>query len=316
MASKRRNEVGMSGNGGQFAPVGRSEADVRIATDQEIIDALPHSPGFERPILDDHDAAEIQDFGLEGFDADFSAWHDEASGQAVAEVGLDVPDTDLMGLSDLDDADMTTEESEQIHRGTVVLDQILRERYPDADISYDAERPHLSWAYRRDGMSTEEQMHDRAWNDEKGPVTFANEADAGTFGHEHLGRIFRERMENTAMVNAPTLYGSAALIDGQRTAVDLDNDIAASAQFRDEAEVEMPTDLNVLRYAGHLAESSDQMKRLSEYGHCSAGAALDELDKITPASARHGSDGERFESYQLCRWIERSNEELHEEWIR
>lgn len=146
MPSKRRNEVGMTGNGGQFAPVGRTEADVRIATDQQIINALPRSPGFETPVLDGRDSAETQDFGLEGFAADFTTWHDEETGGTVAEVGVYLPDAAITGTEDIDRFSAATsgEDEQKVQRASVVLDQVLRERYPDADINYDTEEPRLS----------------------------------------------------------------------------------------------------------------------------------------------------------------------------
>lgn len=208
MPSKRRNEMGMAGNGGQFAPTGRTEADVQIATDQQVIDALPRSPGFGTPVLDDRETAETQDFGLEGFASDVTTWHDEDAGETVAEVGVYVPDAAITGTEDIDPFSAATsdEDEAKVQRASVVLDQVLRERYPDADISYDTEEPRLSWQYREEGLSTHEAMHERAWNDPRGPVAFANEADPGTFGHENLGRLFRERMADTSMVSQPTLY--------------------------------------------------------------------------------------------------------------
>jgi|GEM_PF-5226893 len=315
MPSKRRNEVGMVGNGGQFAPVGRDEADVRVATDQEVLDALPHSPGFTVPVLDGREEAETVEFGLEGFSSDFTAWYDEESGKTVAEAGVYVPDAAITGTEDIDplSAAASKEDERKMQRGSVVLDQLLRERYPDADIGYDTEEPRLSWQYGHDGLTSREEMHAHAWSDPRGPVTFANEADPGTFGHESLGRLFRERMADTSMVAQPTIY-PAADRSQFRTRTDGLNDTLAYQEFTNGAEVELSTEKNVRGYAARLADRSGQMRLLAEKGHCSAGAALEELDQITPASARHGSPRERFEAYQLCRWIERSNEELAQEW--
>ena len=111
------------------------------------------------------------------------------------------------------------------------------------------------------------------------------------------------------MINQPSLEGAP-------TRTDDINHMAARQAFTDGVEVEMPTDANVRTYARMLADRSEQMRSLAEKGHCSTGAALDELDQVTPASASNGSLGSRFEAYQLSRWIERSNEELTEEWIR
>ncbi|MDN5685124.1 MAG: hypothetical protein L0G94_00360 [Brachybacterium sp.] len=72
--------------------------------------------------------------------------------------------------------------------------------------------------------------------------------------------------------------------------------------------------MNVHVYADRWADRSNQMRSLAEKAQCSTGAALEELDRITPMTARHGTSHERFEAYQLCRWLERSNEELAEEW--
>lgn len=317
MPSKRRNEVGMSGNGGQFAPTGRQEAEVSIATDQQVLDALPHSPGFQTPVLEGRDDAETVDFGLEGVASDFTTWYDEESGETVAEAGVYVPDAAITGTEDIDPFSAATsdEDEQKVQRAYVVLDQVLRERYPDAEISYDAEEPRLSWQYRTDGMNTREAMHEQAWNDPRGPVAFANEADPGTFGSENLGRVFRDRMGDTSMVAAPTMYPDTSL-EGALTRTDDFNHMAARQAFTDGVEVEMPTDANVRTYARMLADRSEQMRSLAEKGHCSTSAALDELDQVTPASASNGSLGSRFEAYQLSRWIERSNEELTEEWIR
>lgn len=317
MPSKRRSEVGMSGNGGQFAPTGRQDAEVSIATDQQVLDALPHSPGFQTPVLEGRDDAETLDFGLEGVPSDFTTWYDEGTGETVAEAGVYVPDAAITGTEDIDPFSAATsdEDEQKVQRAGVVLDQVLRERYPDADISYDTEEPRLSWEYRVEGMSTREAMHEQAWNDQHGPVTFANEADPGTFGSESLGRVFRDRMEDTSMVAAPTMYADRSL-EGALTRADDVNHMVARQAFIDGSEVEMPTDANVRTYARMLADRSNQMRSLAEKGHCSTSTAHDELDQVTPASTRQGSLGERFEAYQLTRWIDRSNQELAEEWIR
>lgn len=314
MPSKRKNEVGMTGNGGQFAPVGRTDADVQVATDQQIINALPHSPGFETPVLDGRDSAETQDFGLEGVASDFTAWYDEETGGTVAEVGVYVPDAAITGTEDIDPFSAATSDGDEqkVQRASVVLDQVLRERYPDADLSYDTEEPRLSWQYSTEGMSTHEAMHGLAWNDPKGPVTFANEADPGTFGHESLGRLFQEWIADTSMVAEPTIYADWDRTQS-RTRDDNVNDAAAHQEFVDGVEVELPTDENVRGYAARLADRSGQMRSLAASGHCSTSAALDELNDVIPASARHGSSRQRFEAYQLCRWIDRSNEERAQE---
>src|SRR5699024_11715047 len=91
MPSKRRSEVGMSGNGGRFAPTGRQDAEVTIATDQQVIDSLPHSPTFQTPVLEGRDDAETVDFGLEGFPSDFTTWYDAETGETVAEAGVYAP---------------------------------------------------------------------------------------------------------------------------------------------------------------------------------------------------------------------------------
>src|SRR5699024_4304968 len=208
----------------------------------------------------------------------------------------------------------TSDEGEQkVQRAAVVLDQVLRERYPDADISYDTEEPRLSWKYRVEEMSTREAMHEQAWNDPHGPVVFANEADPGTFGSESLGRVFRDRMGDTSMVAAPTMYADRSL-EGALTRADDVNHMIARQAFIDGVEVEMPTAANVRTYARMLADRSNQMRSLAEKGHCSTSTALDELDQVTSASADHGASGERFEAYQLSRWIDRSSQELAEEW--
>lgn len=315
MPSKRRNEVGMSGNGGQFAPIGRTDAEIHVATDEQVLDSLPHSPGFQVPVLEGRDDAETVDFGLEGIPSDFTTWFDMEAGETVAEAGVYVPDAAITGTEDIDPFSAATsdEDEQKVQRASVVLDQVLRERYPDAELSYDTDEPRLSWQYRTEGMSTREAMHERAWNDPHGPVTFANEADPGTFGSESLGRIFRDRMGDTSMVASPTIYADRSL-ESSRTRADDFNHLAARQAFVDGVEVEMPTDANVRTYAGRLADRSDQMRSLAEKGHCSTSAALDELDQVTPASARHGTASERFEAYQLSRWIDRSNQELAEEW--
>ncbi|MDN5687690.1 MAG: hypothetical protein L0G94_13610 [Brachybacterium sp.] len=174
--SKRRNEMGMAGNGGQCAPTGRPDAEVHIATDQEVIDTLPRSPGFETPVLGDREEAETVNFGLEGF----TAWRDEDTGEAVAEVGVYVPDAATTGTEDIDPLSAATSDEDEckVHRASVVLDQLLRELHPDAEIRCDTEEPRLSWEYLEEGLSTHEGMHECAWNDPRGPVAFANEADA------------------------------------------------------------------------------------------------------------------------------------------
>lgn len=311
MPSKRRNEMGMAGNGGQFAPTGRTEADVQVVTDQQVIYALPHSPGFETPVLDDQDSAETRDFGLEGFASDVTTWHDEDTGETVAEVGVYVPDAAITGTEDIGPFSVATsdEDERRAHRASVVLDQVLRERYPSAEISYDTEQPRLSWQYSAEGMSSHEAMHERAWNDPHGPVTFANEADPGTFGHQDLGRLFRERAADTSMISEPTLYEDWE-IESSRTHEDDSNDSAAYREFTTGGGVSMPTDANVRVYASRWADQSQQMKSLTAKGHCSTSRALEELDEITPASARHGTPVERFEAFQLLRWVERSNEQM------
>src|SRR5699024_5076712 len=228
------------------------------------------------------------------------------AGDAVPAGGWCVPHAVIAGTEDSVSffAATSDEDEQKVQRASVVLDQVLRERYPDADLSYDTEEPRLSWQYRADGMSTHEAMHDRAWNEPRGAVTFANEADPGTFGHENLGRLFRERMADTSMVAEPTIYPTGDRSQFQSRADD-DNDAVAFQQFADDAAVEMPTDENVREYAAHLAVRSDQMRSLGEKGHCSTGAALEELDQFTPASAHRGSMRDRFEAYQLCRWVER-----------
>src|SRR5699024_7164465 len=347
MPSKRRNEVGFTGNGGQFAPTGRQDAEVSIATDQQVLDALPHSPGFQIPVLDGRDSAETVDFGLDGVPSDFTTWYDEETGETVAEVGVYVPDAAITGTEDIDPFSAATsdEDEQKVQRASVVLDQVLRERYPVAEVSYDTEEPRLSWQYRTDGMSTREAMHEQAWNEPHGPVTFANEADPGTFGSENLGRVFREqagierggpgaaadeaergtfgserrgrvlrgRMGDTSMVAVPTVYADRSL-EGALTRADDVNHMVARQEFIDGAEVEMPTDANVRTYARMLAEHSDQMRSLAEKGHCSTSTALEELDQVALAPANHGASGERFEAFQLSRWIDRSNQELAEEW--
>ncbi|MDN5687214.1 MAG: hypothetical protein L0G94_11155 [Brachybacterium sp.] len=314
-AKIRKRDTGEKGNGGEFGTVQRSEAEVQIATDQQVIDALPRSPGFGTPVLDDREAAETQDFGLEGFAADFTTWHEAEAGETAAEVGVYVPDAAITGTEDIDpySAETSDEDEQRFHRGSVVLDQMLRERYPDADISYDTEEPRLSWQYSCEGLATREAMHERAWNDPTGPVTFANEADPGTFGHENLGRLFRERMADASMVSQPTLYADRNP-ESSLTPSDDVNDAAAYQEFADGVEVEMPTDANVRVYAARWAEPSHQMRSLAENGYCSTSRAIKELDQVTPVSPHHGSPVERFEAYQLYRWIEASNEELAEEW--
>ena len=315
MPSKRRNEVGFTGNGGQFAPTGRQDAEVSIATDQQVLDALPHSPGFQIPVLDGRDSAETVDFGLDGVPSDFTTWYDEETGETVAEVGVYVPDAAITGTEDIDPFSAATsdEDEQKVQRASVVLDQVLRERYPVAEVSYDTEEPRLSWQYRTDGMSTREAMHEQAWNEPHGPVTFANEADPGTFGSENLGRVFRDRMGDTSMVAVPTMYADRSL-EGALTRADDVNHMVARQEFIDGAEVEMPTDANVRTYARMLAEHSDQMRSLAEKGHCSTSTALEELDQVALAPANHGASGEQFEAFQLSRWIDRSNQELAEEW--
>src|SRR5699024_4559286 len=167
MPSKRRSEVGMSGNGGRFAPTGRQDEEVTIATHQQLIDSPPHSPTFQTPVLEGRDDAETVDFGLEGFPSDFTTWYDAETGETVAEAGVYAPDAAITGTEDIDpfSAETSDEDEQKVQRASVVLDQVLRERYPDADISYDTEEPLLSWQYRTDGMSTREAMHEQAWND-------------------------------------------------------------------------------------------------------------------------------------------------------
>ncbi|APX31779.1 hypothetical protein BH708_02535 [Brachybacterium sp. P6-10-X1] len=290
MPSKRRNEVGMSGNGGQFAPTGRTDAEIHVATDQQVLDSLPHSPGFQTPVLEGRDDAETVDLGLEGFPSDFTTWYDAESGETVVEAGVYVPDGEITGTEDIDPFSAATsdEDERKAQRASVVLDQVLRERYPDAEVSYDTDEPRLSWQYRTDGMSSHEAMHEQAWNDPRGPVAFANAAVPGTFGSESLGRVFRGRMGDTSMVAAPTLYADRSL-ESSRTRADDFNHIAARQAFVDGVEAEMPTDTNVRTYARRLADRSDHMQSLAERGHCSTSAALDELDRVTPASANHGS---------------------------
>lgn len=311
----RKRDTGEKGNGGEFGTVQRSEAEVQIATDQQVIDALPRSPGFGTPVLDEREAAETQDFGLEGFAADFTTWHNKDAGETVAEVGVYVPDAAITGTEDIDPFSAATsdEDEAKVQRASVVLDQVLRERYPDADISYDTEEPRLSWQFSEDGLSTHQAMHERAWTDPRGPVTFANEADPGTFGHESLGRLFRERMADTSMISQPTLYADRNP-ESSRTPSDDVNDAAAYQEFADGVEVQMPSGRNLRAYAARWAERSHQMRSLTEKGHCSTSRAIKELDQVTPISPHHGSPVERFEAYQLYRWIEASNEELAEEW--
>ncbi|UQN30514.1 hypothetical protein [Brachybacterium kimchii] len=312
MASKRRGEVGMNGNGGQFAPVGRTEADVHVATDQEIIDALPHSPDFFRPVLNDRDGAEADDFGLDGYASTFSCWFDHEDGRTRAEVTVFVPDRSITGTRDPDTASYGPEDEADAQEASVVLDQVLRDRYPGADISYDAEDPQLSWEYSTEGLTSREQMYQTAWDAPGGPVTFANEADVGTFGHESLGRLFRERITSSAMTRTPTMYDSSPSLENV-TAADRENDSQARAQFDDSEPVDLPTDANVRRYARRLADGSDQMKMLSEHGCCDAERALSEVDDVTSAP---GGPGRRqmFEVHQLRTWVERSRGRLSERW--
>src|SRR5699024_2173305 len=229
--------------------------------------------------------------------------------ETVAEAGVYVPDAAITGTEDIDPFSAATsdEDEQKVQRASVVFDQVLRERYPDAEVSYDTEEPRLSWQYRADGLSTREAMHERAWSDPQGPVAFANEADPGTFGSESLGRIFRDRMGDTSMVAAPTMYADRSL-EGALTRADDFNHMAARQAFANGVEVEMPTDANVRTYARRFADRSEQMRSLAEKGHCSTSTALDELDQVTSTSADHGSLGSRFEAYQLSRWIDRSNQ--------
>src|SRR5699024_11227269 len=98
--------------------------------------------------------------------------------------------------------------------------------------------PRRSWASGPAGSTSREEVHAHAWSDPRGPVTFANEADPGTFGHESLGRLFRERMADTSMVAQPTIY-PAADRSQFRTRTDGLNDTLAYPAVTYGAEVEL-----------------------------------------------------------------------------
>src|SRR5699024_5048318 len=124
MPSKRRNEVGMTGNGGPFAPTGRTDAEIHVATDQQVLDALPHSPGFQTPVLEGRDDAETVDFGLEGIPSDFTTWHDEETGETVAEAGVYVPEAAITCTEGIDpfSAAPSDEGEQKVQRAAVALD--------------------------------------------------------------------------------------------------------------------------------------------------------------------------------------------------
>ncbi|MDN5687689.1 MAG: hypothetical protein L0G94_13605 [Brachybacterium sp.] len=120
-------------------------------------------------------------------------------------------------------------------------------------------------------------------------------------------------MADTSMVAQPTMYADLNA-ESARTQDDGVNDATAYQEFVEGVVVEMPTDANVREYAARWAGSFDQMKSLAEKGRCSTSGALSELDQVTPGSASRGSPVERFEAYQMRRWVERSNEDLADAW--
>src|SRR5699024_11310320 len=137
-------------NGAQIAPFRRTDAAIPVATDQQVLDCLPPPPGFQVPVLAVRVDAETVDFGLEGFLSDFTTWFDMEAGETVAEAGVYVPDAAITGTADIDpfSAATSAEDAQKVQRASVVLDQVLRERHPDAERSYDTDEPRLSWQYR------------------------------------------------------------------------------------------------------------------------------------------------------------------------
>src|SRR5699024_10633236 len=102
-------------------PIGRTDAEIHVATDEQVIDSLPHSPGFQVPVLEGRDDAETVDFGLEGFPSDFTTWFDMKAGETVAEAGVYVPDAAITGTEDIDPFSAATsdEDEQKVQRASV-----------------------------------------------------------------------------------------------------------------------------------------------------------------------------------------------------
>jgi hypothetical protein len=277
---------------GKFGYQEHDRASAVLLAEPVPVDATPDDP-------------QQVEFELDGFQTDAEAWYDEGSDTTGISVTIHPGYGQIMGIDpDVDDGLLSTgDDQELFEEASPILDRIIKERFPDSDEG-GSDSPTRIFYAEKGGRRSSDEMVQAAWNDPDGTVRFANEADSGTFGHEHLSTIFRREIEKSVIPQA----GSHGTPD------DLDDLDARIEDYREHAEmgvpVDPPSDADARALAAMLPNEGKKIERI-EQGLPARHQALQEELQYAYAA---GDEAKMYAIHALSVWADDNNARTVHRW--
>lgn len=160
-----------------------------------------------------------------------------------------------------------------------LISAVLTERYPGASVVEDGQEGNIEFEYDLGKTPTEQTVVDAM---SKGPaVDFYNESDAGTNGHEYLGRIIQEKIDRSVVVEDAN---EARLLAGnlRTSGLHLDGPFSGNA-----------TDQLAMATAVEAVQLGDcpELRQFSREGHGEHARVVEELHDLDAADVLERGPG-------------------------